>query len=31
EDHGLVPATAIGNELKPLDVRTDPKSDYAVQ
>jgi YbbR domain-containing protein len=24
EDYGSIPATAIGRELKPLDVRTDP-------
>ncbi|MCI45825.1 hypothetical protein A2U01_0067064, partial [Trifolium medium] len=24
EDHGSIPATAIGRRLEPLDVRTDP-------
>jgi hypothetical protein len=25
EDHGSIPATAIGMRLEPLDVRTDPR------
>ncbi|MCI47686.1 hypothetical protein A2U01_0068928, partial [Trifolium medium] len=31
EDHGLIAATVIGKELEPLDARTDPIPDYAVQ
>ncbi|MCI23947.1 hypothetical protein A2U01_0045130, partial [Trifolium medium] len=26
EDHGSIPATAIGRRLKPLDARTDPRT-----
>jgi hypothetical protein len=26
QDHSLIPATAIGKEMEPLDVRTDPRT-----
>jgi hypothetical protein len=30
KDHSSIPVTAIGKELKPLDVRTDPKSNSTI-
>ncbi|MCI84939.1 hypothetical protein A2U01_0106217, partial [Trifolium medium] len=31
EDHGSIPCNCDQKELEPLDVKTDPELDYAVQ